>query len=102
MKPWRRSKRGTQIDRQLALGDLQDAMGRVQEPPLIYTPEGTPVMTHYKRPDADTPLCPIGKWRVPWIVPVTEAERAFAGVLRLCEDCKLIYEGQNSEEGQAS
>ena len=90
-------RRKDRVGRQVALGLLQDGMGRVQqdrsedgEPPRIYAAEGTPAVAHYKRPGADVPLCPLGKWKVPWKVPQTEAERAFAGVLPLCPGCSAL------------
>jgi hypothetical protein len=40
----RRGKRGTKLSRLLALGELEDAMGRVQDT--------------YREPEAETPLVP--------------------------------------------
>jgi hypothetical protein len=41
---WRREKRGTKLSRLLALSELEDAMGRVQDT--------------YRPPEAQTPLVP--------------------------------------------
>jgi len=104
MKPWKRSKRGTQVDRQLSQGLLQDGMGRVQADPVrVYADdEGTPPeWAHYARPDADVPLCRLGNWKVKWKAARTEPERQWALTLRLCGDCLHIYEGHDSA-GEAS
>jgi len=97
-------KRGpSKLDRVLAEHERSEAARRAQDPLRIYAAEGTPTVAHYARPDADVPMCLLGKWKVAWKVPSTEGERQWALVLRLCEDCRHIYEGQTgSEEGRSS
>ena len=57
--PWFRKQRnkGTKVDRQVALGLLEDGMGRAQsEPPSIHNPDGG-TRYHFRDPDTSRPVC---------------------------------------------
>ena len=58
--PWFRKKRGTKVSRQVALGLLEDAQGRVQpERPSIHNPDGG-TRWHFPDPDTGRPVCKAG------------------------------------------
>ena len=55
--PWFRRKRGTKVSRQVALGLLEDSMGRVQaDPAFVHNPDGG-TRYHDVDPDTGKPVC---------------------------------------------
>jgi hypothetical protein len=65
--PGRGQKRGTRLDREVALGLLEDAMGRVEQQP---EEEGEPAAVPYPRAGRAAPAVPDPKAGLPADVPV--------------------------------
>jgi hypothetical protein len=65
--PGRGQKRGTRLDREVALGLLEDAMGRVEQQP---EEEGEPAAVPYPRAGRAAPAAPDPQAGLPADVPV--------------------------------
>lgn len=65
--PGKGRKRGTRLDREVALGLLEDAMGRVEQQP---EEEGEPAAVPYPRAGRAAPAVPDPKAGLPADVPV--------------------------------
>jgi len=90
--PWFRRKRGTKVSRQVALGLLEDAQGRVQPPPVhIHNPDGG-TRSHDLDPDTGRPVCKASG--AAWVTG--------DGGLRLCGLCRDMRAGRLGGTGEAA